>query len=277
MRMRFLLAIFFTVAATSLSADDYTWDFRNGHFDNLSLVPIGSGAVNLLEPTAEGLRITAPAGYAVRTVGFSPRFRIRGDFEILVDFTILKWTQPEDGYGSGPTIYLSMGKTDDPAASIGRKIRTDGRDVFALFAARVEEGQRIPSAKLFDAPQQSRRTGRLQLKRTGHEITYSVADRKYASVRELATLPVSDADVTLTRIGVEQSDPQSFVAMILHNISIHADELPDLPSEQSRTAQLYRPRYLPPEEPKSNRWIWQTAVALLLTCGFGFWLWKRTN
>ena len=268
-----LLAIVPTATAT---ADSYSWDFRNGHFDNLSLVPMGAGAVNLLQPTKEGLRITVLAGHDVKAVGFSPRFVISGDFEITAEFTIVKRTQPKSGYGSGPSLYLSMGSTKDSAASLGRQLRTDGRDVYGVFAARVDEGQRIPTARLFDVPAANKSmTGQLRLTRTGHEISYSIADSSKAAFRPLVTLPVSDADVTMLRVGLAQSDPQSAAVIVLQSIQIDATKLLQLPSEQSRTAQLYRPRYQPPPQPTSYRWLWQTLAALVITGVFATWWWKR--
>lgn len=258
------------------SGADYSWDFRKGRFDNRSLVPLGPGAVNLLRPTTEGLRIGVPAGHNVKTVGFSPRFKISGDFHVKIEFTLLNRTRPKAGYGSGPTIYVSMGSTQDAAASLGRQLRPDGRDVYGVFAARIEEGQRIPTAKLFDIPDApSSTSGRLELKRVGEELTYSVADTSLGSSRPLATLPVSAADVTLIRVGVTQSDPQSAVAMVLHRIDIVATDLPHLPSEQARTSQLYRPRYQPPIVAKSYRWLWQSLAGVLMTIGLAIWLWRR--
>jgi hypothetical protein len=258
------------------SGDTYSWDFRNGHFDNLSLVPMGAGAVNLLQPTNEGLRITVPAGHDVKAVGFSPRFVISGDFEITAEFTIVKRTQPKSGYGSGPSLYLSMGSTTDSAASLGRQLRTDGRDVYGVFAARVEEGKRIPTARIFDVPAANKSvTGQLRLTRTGHEINYSIADSSRSAFRPLVTLPVSDADVTMLRVGLAQSDPQSAAVIVLQSIQIDAAKLLQLPSEQSRTAQLYRPRYQPPPQPTSYRWLWQTIAALLITGVFATRWWKR--
>jgi len=276
MILRLVLACSCALMAAPALADSYSWDFRNGHFDNLSLVPIGAGAVNLLRPTTDGLEITTPAGYEVKSVGFSPRFKISGDFEITVSFTILNRTRPMSGFGSGPSLYLSMGSTKDAATSLGRQLRTDGRDVYGVFAARVENGQRIPTAKLFDVPSAaSSRTGRLRLKRMKHEITYSVADDQFSTPRPVATLPVSDADVTMARVGLSQSDKQSSAVILLHHIRIDADELPHLPSEQSRTEQLYRPRYQLPPTPKSYRWLWQSVAGLLMSVGLAWWLWKR--
>lgn len=273
---RIVLAGCCALMTSSVMADNYSWDFRNGHFDNLSLVPIGPGAVNLLQPTADGLRITAPAGYPVKSVGFSPRFKISGDFAITVDFTVVNRTLPKSGYGSGPSIYMSMGSTKDAAASLGRQLRPDGRDIYGVFAARVEDGQRIPTAKLFDVPPaKMSKTGRLKLVRTEHEIHYSIADTVTSPLRTLATLPVSDADVTLLRVGVLQSDAQSAAEIILHEIRIDAESLPQLPSEQSRTAQLYRPRYQSPPAPKSYRWLYQSLAALLVLSTVFIWWWKR--
>lgn len=274
--MQFLLIVGCFLAASSASADDYTWNFRNGHFDNLSLVPIGPGAVNLLRPTNDGLRISVPAGHDVKSVGFSPRFKVRGDFEMTVEFTILNRTQPQSGSGTGPNIYLSMGSTKDPAAALGRQLRPDGRDIYGVFAARVDAGQRIPKAKLFDVPNPAATTsGSLRLQRIKQQITYAVSDKSQPMFRSLATLDVSDADVTMLRVGLSQSDPQSAAEILIHNIHITATALPELPSAESRTAQLYRPRYQPPPTPKSYRWLWQSVAGLIVLGACAAWLWRR--
>ena len=276
MILRLILATSCVWVSSPVLAATYAWDFRNGHFDNLSLVPIGAGAVNLLRPHTDGLHISVPAGHDVKSVGFSPRFKVSGDFEITLDFTIVNRTPPKSGHGSGPNLYLSMGSTKDAAALLGRQLRPGGRDVYGVFAARVENGQRIPTAKLFDVPSAAAtRTGRLRLQRTQAEITYSVADEQSPTFRPVATLPVSADDVTLVRVGLSQSDAQSAAEIVLHKIVISANELPELPSEQSRTGQLYRPRYQPPPTPRSIRWLWQSLAALLVSSALAYWLWKR--
>ena len=270
-----MIAISCLLANVEGTAATYSWDFRNGHFDNLSLVPMGAGAVNLLQPNRDGLQVEVPAKYDLKTVGFSPRFTLKGDFEITLDFTIVGRSKPAKGFGTGPSLYLSTGSTSDSAASLGRLLRTDGRDIYAVFAARVENGVRHPSAKLIDAPPGQRITGRLQLKRVKDEITYSVSDDLTAPLRQIAALPMDAGEITLLRIGVSQSSPDSAAKVILHKIQIDADELPHLPSEQSRTAQLYRPRYLAPPPPQSLRWLWQSLAAVAVICLAGGWWWKR--
>ena len=93
--------------------------------------------------------------------------------------------------------------------------------------------------------------------------------------RSLATVVVSDADVTMVRVGLSQSDPQSAADILVHNISITATALPELPSDESRTAQLYRPRYQPPPALKSYRWLWQSVAGLIVLAAAVTWLWKR--
>jgi hypothetical protein len=276
MPLRLLSIMCVAFIPAPLLAATYAWDFRNGHFDNLALVPLGPGAVNLLKPTKDGLKIVIPAGADIKLVGFSPRFKIHGDFEITVDFTIVSRSPPQSGFGSGPSVYLSLGTPQDPAASLGRLLRPDGQDHYGVFAARVDHGTRIPTARLFDVPlDKPSKSGQMRLTRVQGDVTYFVAEDLYSDPRQLASLPLGAGDVTLLRIGLSQSDAGSSAEMILHDLRIRADELPHLPSEQSRTAQLYRPRYQPALPPKSYRWLWQLVTASIVAGGFAAWIVNR--
>jgi hypothetical protein len=78
-------------------------------------------------------------------------------------------------------------------SDLGRQLRPKGRDVYGLFAAQVVEGERRPTAKLFDVPSPaSTKTGRLHLRRTGDEITYSVADDRFAEPSSFITKRLPD-------------------------------------------------------------------------------------
>ncbi|HVJ68496.1 MAG TPA: DUF1583 domain-containing protein [Caulifigura sp.] len=133
-----LMAASVSLAQSTLAAQ-YLCDFRQNRFDNLSLVAVGTGAINLLKPSGDGIRLTIPSGKNLKAIGFAPRFQIHGDFEIEMECLILNRSRPKSGFGSGPSIYLSMGSTDDPAASLGRQLRPDGRDVYGVFAATKTE------------------------------------------------------------------------------------------------------------------------------------------
>lgn len=260
------------LASARLPGAEYRWDFRTGHFDNLSLEPLGKGAVNLLRPTPRGLQLTLPIGKTAPFVGFSPRFKLRGNFEISMAFTIEQMTTPESGSGSGVSIYVTTETPGQPAATVGRLRRVGDKNVYNTFTATVDDGERRTSVKLFETSADS---GTLRMQRIGEEVTYSVAEAG-GPVRELVTVPFDAADVILLRFGLNQSDPQSSVRAYVHEITIQADELPHLPSEQDRTAQLYRPAYQPPPTPADHTWIWSLAAAGAVGAAGGVWAWRRT-
>ena len=256
-----------------LPGAEYKWDFRTGHFDNLSLEPLGKGAVNLLRPTPRGLQISLPVGKVSPFVGFAPRFKLRGNFDISMKFEIEQLSTPESGSGSGVSIYVTTETEGQPAANVGRLRRVAGKDVFNTFTAQVVEGRRQTSVKLFDTSAES---GTLRIQRIGAEVTYLVSEAD-GPFRPLLSTPFDTGDVSLLRFGLNQSDPQSVVRARVQEISIIADELPHLPSEQDRTAQLYRPAYQPVPTPEDRTWIWSLAAAGMVGTLSGLWLLRRSR
>lgn len=271
MLLRLLTVALFLLGTAALRGADYRWDFRTEHFDNLSLVPLGPGAVNLLRPTPRGLQISLPVGKPAAFIGFSPRFKVRGDFDISMSFEIEQVTTPESGHGSGVSIYLTTESPGQPAANLGRLRRIGGKNVFNTFTANVVEDRRQTAVKLFDTTAES---GTLCIRRIGPEVVYMISEGSDPS-RELVSTPFDTADVILIRFGVNQSDPQSFVRAYVQEISISADELPHLPSEQDRTAQLYRPAYQLPPKPPDRTWIWSLVAAGLIGAAGGVWIMRR--
>jgi hypothetical protein len=271
MLLRLTTLVLLLVTTAVLRGAEYRWDFRTGHFDNLSLEPHGKGAVNLLRPTERGLQISLPVGKPSGFVGFAPRFKVRGDFEISLTFEIEQMTTPESGYGSGVSIYVTTESEGQPAANLGRMRRVGGKDVLSTFTANAVDGKRQTSVKLFDTTADS---GTLRIQRTGAEVIYLVSEEG-GPVRQLISTPFDTGDVILLRFGVNQSDPQSFVRACVQEISITADELPHLPSEQDRTAQLYRPAFKPPPTPPDRTWIWTLVAAGLIAAAGGYWIVQR--
>ena len=250
---------------------EYHWDFQTGHFDNQSLVPMGRGAVNLMRPGPDGLRVFVPAGKHVESVGFCPRFKVRGDFEITVTYKVLKWTTPESGHGVGPSIYLRTDSEGPPAAALGRVQRADGKHVYATFAARMVDGDRQTQARLFET---GTIEGGLRMVRSAETLQYLVADQPDADFRLLYEIELNDEELAMVRISVNQSDDATAADVLLKDLTIRAGDLPHLPSAQSRTAQLYRPRYHPEPRPPTRAWLWSSlgAVVLLIACAAWYWL-----
>lgn len=254
------------------NADSYEWDFANGHFDNVSLVPLGRGAVNLLRPSAEGLHIRLPPGEKVDHVGFSPRFKISGDFQITLTYDVKRWHVPETGYGIGPALFLSTDAEQQPAVEINRLLRPGGKSVYTAYLAKPVDGERKGSVRFFDT-QVTR--GKLRLERIGPTIRYSVLENPSTEFRVLHEAEFNSADVTLVRAGLKQSDTKTPAEITISHIAITADDLPHLPSEQARTERLYIPRYIPPPAPRSYAWVWQLLTASAILVGFTGWVIRR--
>jgi hypothetical protein len=189
--------------ASGSGAAEYTLDFRNHTFDNRRLRLIGTGATSLLKPASEGLSVALPAGTALDEVGFAPRFRLRGDFQITLDYKIADVTRPKQGYGVGPGIYVMTASEDRQAATLGRVFRVKEGHVFTTHQARESDGDgsRQQSVRFFDTDTDE---GQLRLERIGNRLQYSVAGSD-GSWRMLHETDFTDADVTLARIALNRN------------------------------------------------------------------------
>lgn len=189
--------------ASGSGAAEYTLDFRNHSFDNRRLRLIGTGATALLKPASEGLSVSLPAGTALDEVGFAPRFRLRGDFQITLDYKMVDVTRPKQGYGVGPGIYVMTASEDRQAATLGRVFRVKEGHVFTAHQARESDGDgsRQQSVRFFDTEADQ---GQLRLERIGNRLQYSVAGSD-GSWRMLHETEFTDADVTLARMALNRN------------------------------------------------------------------------
>lgn len=258
----------------SLLADDhYSWDFTTEYFDNISLAPHGKAAIKLLQPQKDGLHIIIPNKQEIPFSGFTPRFQVKGDFKITLSWSIKRLREPESGYGSGPSLYLTTEGEHQPAASLSRLIRADGKSVYSIFVAREVEGNRKVSVRLFDTQANS---GSLRIIRKGETLGFAVSDSDSKSkYKVLDEQDFTDGTLNLLRAGLQQSDSSTSSEIILSWFSVYAADLPQLPSEQDRTEPLYASRYNPQPAPVSYAWIWKSIIALCFAAGTIFWLAKR--
>ena len=271
----FLLFVILATTADSsaVRADEsYSWNFLTEHFDNVSLVPHGKAAIKLLRPRKDGLHIVIPADEDIGFSGFAPRFQISGDFEMILGWMIKTWKKPESGYGTGPSLYLTTEGEFQPAASLGRVLRANGRSVYSLFLARGVDGERRTSVRMFDSEAEG---GRLRIKRTGKMLEFAVSDVYSTGFKVLDEQEFTAGDVNLLRAGLQQSDSSAHTEVILTWFSVHATDLPHLPSEQERTEPLYAPRYNPPPATVSYAWLWQSIGAASLAGATIIWFVRR--
>jgi hypothetical protein len=272
-----LLAIagFWPGSALARADSEYNWNFQSSRFDNLCLAPHGKAAIRLLHPRDDGLHIEIPARADITFVGFTPRFKLSGDFEVTLEWSIKRWSRPSTGYGTGPSLYLTTEGEFQPAASISRVLRADGKSVYSVFIARGVMGERKSFVKMFNSDALN---GKLRISRAERTLQFAVVDGKSADFRLLHEQEFVKGDVNLLRAGLQQSDSIAASEAVIRSFSVHAGDLPLLPSEQkSATQPLYTPRYNPPPTPVSYAWLWQLLVASALALAVLFWLVRRRS
>jgi hypothetical protein len=280
--IRFSAALLVLFVAAKLPADERTYameysrHFPSEGFDNLSLAPFGKGATSLLRQTEDGILISVPPGPDVKSVGFTPRFIVRGDFEITVTYQVKTWRRPREGAAVGPTLYISSEGERSAAAELGRLRRHGQEDFHTTFARAVIAGVEERGASRFPTKTQE---GQLRLRRAGTALSFEVREDRFSG--EFETLKTSEfdgGDITLVRMAVKRDDPDVPVEVLVKEFRIRADELPHLPSSLSVSEPLYRPMYHPPPQQTSltNLVIFGAAIALLLAGGGGivWWRWR---
>lgn len=206
-------------------AAEFHQDFRNAALDTRTMARVGGYAEEFVRPDKEGLRIRIPPGLNnPEAVGVGPRFRIRGDFEITVSFSIVKADQPIRGYGVAATLWAETTNPTRDAVTIERGIIP-------------KEGERFTSTHV-TGPSRTRkydvrraraqfRSGKLRMEREGAKVTTSYADGD-KPFRALRTVNLGPEDVALLRLGAETGMSDHSVEIRLEDLTIRALALPGL-------------------------------------------------
>lgn len=238
------------VLACSLcvAADDsryaavYSRNFSTEGFDNLCLEPFGKGATSLMRESGDGLRVSLPRGPEISSVGLAPRFIIRGDCRVTVEYEIRVKSEFSKGSGVGPAIYLTT--ANEMTAELSRIRTPSGEDLYSTFARAVVDGEPRKSARKFPTDTVQ---GQLRVRRAGRTLHFETRpDWNEGPFEEIDEMDFSEDDLTLLRLAVKRSDPNAVLQVVFRKVEICAAELPHLPSSASRTGHLYRPSYHPP-------------------------------
>ncbi|MCA9003876.1 MAG: DUF1583 domain-containing protein [Planctomycetaceae bacterium] len=239
------------------------FSFLGEQFDNEQLVPLGRGMLRLIKPRRDGLSLNLPAGHQVSSVGISPRFQIRGDFEITASYEVPAWKNPESGYGLGPSLYLRMHDEQESAAMIARLLRPGNKQVFSTSVSTTIEGKRKFDVKLEEAKQNS---GKLKLIRTGSQLKFLFADGPDTEFRELREVELGTADVDLLRLGAQQSDLKTPIQVLWKELSISAEAFPNHPDSLALGERQHVPTYQAAPQPHSLSLIWSLVSGIALLC-----------
>lgn len=205
--------------------EEFYQDFRGDSAMDPALGPFGPNSAEAMHSEAEGLRVSLSAGRGNGLpVGFVPRFKIAGDFEITVGYEILSSDEPYSGMGAGVKVWGKTSSKEFRAMTLAHVIRPqEGCGFVAIFARDGDEGRVFETKSLTtDA-----KTGRLRLARTGSELSFLVAEGESETFDELQRATIGPDDVVALRITANTGDVACAVTIRFLDLRIRAEDLPE--------------------------------------------------
>jgi hypothetical protein len=202
------------------------FDFRSGleKYPALSLQTFDVATV--VKTDEEGLRIILPGGQGdTRPVKLRLGHRLRGDFNIVLSYELLKVGAPVPKYGAGVVMRAWFDAPSSPSAMVSRFRQSTGEDRFGAHKTiKGPDGKDEYVNNRHDKPSTSK--GKLRLARTGPTVQYLVAD----DGREFKT--ILSAEFGTGDIQVLDVDCHTMYAPIaldvrLKELVLEADDFPD--------------------------------------------------
>jgi hypothetical protein len=240
------------------SAAEISQDFRGRPYDPELFRPTGPGASSAIQPDTRGLRITLSPEHGMKpAVGIVLRTGFQGDFEITMEYEILKVEPPTGGSGAGVSLYLTMVSYTKDAATIWRAVDKNGGLFFMSHRATTpiggkrehRGGERIPA---------SSSTGRLRLVRNGSTLTYLVADGASEEYTEIYETELGEDDIDMVRFAADNGGSATLVDVVIPSIVIKSDD--------SGPVEL-----LPPRPSRWPLWVGLASGGVLLWGGWRYW------
>jgi Protein of unknown function (DUF1583) len=201
-------------------------DFRNANFNNAALTLMGDRAEDLVKPTERGLLVRIPTKERDTVpIGFAPRgVALHGDFEIIVEYELLRYHKPPRGEWVAAGIVVDFWAPANRVLTVERMFGPDGSDHFTSDAlAGSDRAGRLSSKHV----PTSSRAGRLSLERTGSTVRAFYADGSN-TFRLLRVEEMGTGDAMITRIGAETSSKAYGIEVFYKSISVKAEGFVDV-------------------------------------------------
>jgi serine/threonine-protein kinase len=182
---------------------EYYWSFKGEPENRQLLERIGPNAEQWVSFEPEGLRIHLPSGNPVegRATGLAVRVPVKGDFEVSLNFEILKEPEPPDAgiYGTALTVLVNLRKAQWTATGCYRGVAANDRSHFAVWTTSGDENARDGNTRPDRYPTKAK-TGRLRLVRTGSRVSWSVAEGAGTDFKLLKEDRLGGEEVDVIRI-----------------------------------------------------------------------------
>lgn len=256
-----ILALAAAAAAPGASGAEFQQDFRKGPPDPKHLRVVGAEGGCKVEPTAEGLRVTIPAGANRGGVGVELTPWLKGNFEVVAAYEVRQIGPPKGGYGAGVGLSVEADAPVDPALTVERQVDPkDGPRFVSTHMFNNDAGERQYRPELSKA---AAATGRLRVARTGSSVETSFAEGD-GTFRALRKVDLGAGAVHAVRLTCFTGNSDCAVDVVLTDLSVRADELA-VPGVRA-------PR------PVSQGGLWKrlmvaAVINALLVAGFAVWRW----
>jgi hypothetical protein len=244
----------------------------------------GSDAPAIAKTDAQGLRFLVPAGRDDNgEVGVASSMRLRGDFEITMQYELLALPDPPPELGAGVALQIQLDTPDLFKVHLNRNRNPNGPVYGANYLFTDKDGKGIFKGISVYHANEHEKQGSLRLVRKGKRLSYQIAEGT-APFMTIESKDIGTADVILARALCNtgwKSDVSVDIRFI--RLELRADQMPN------KAAPLPAPPVGAPDAPAaatpeaaSKSWlvaflIVGVALVMLLAIAAGLWLFLRSR
>jgi hypothetical protein len=210
------------VLASGADTEQFAWDFRQGiDSENMRLMG-GAAQPDLCMATDQGLRFTIPPGQdRIVHSGLRLPFRVQGDFQVTVGYTIFSMPRAEPGCVAG--LKVAVWDVEEQWASIERQHRAELGETYMLHRAHKEGGRYRHEVEHVPAGSQS---GKLRLQRSGSTLRLAVAEGPSDEFVELRTMEFTSNDLADVRLAAQTEGSMTGIDVAWTEVEIRTDAPP---------------------------------------------------
>ena len=210
------------VLASGGAASRFEWDFRQGIDDQNMQLMGGAAQPDLCMATDQGLRFMIPPGQDKIIHGaLRIPFRVQGDFQVTVGYTIFSLPKAEPGCVAG--LKVAVWDVQGQWASIERQHLHEVGETYMLHRAYKEGEQYRHEAEFTPAGAAS---GKLRLQRSGSTLRFAVAEGESDEFVELRTMEFTSDDLADVRLAAQTEGSTTGIDVAWKDVEIRTDPAP---------------------------------------------------
>lgn len=258
--MRPALATFAVVfGAFTASADEFQHDFRTGMPAPNMMGLVGPAAHKSAKQGPEGLRIHLEDGRkATGPVGVIPKFGLRGDFSITLEYELLNVANTESGFGAGINLWIGAASAREDEASLGRFARNNQSMHIATRSAKDEQGKMKTKSESVTT---EAKKGKLRIERTGTTLRYSVSEDGSVEFVEVHKCEFVRDDIRSVRMVGNTGRTALALDFRITEVTLHAHEFIDPDAARSEVSWW--------------KWVAVNGAGLAVLLMVGVWFYRR--